>query len=357
MRIPSAAPKAAGALAGVATAALVALTILAGGVSGAQGTGLGTTLTGLVTRAARACVVTGPVKGLSASQAGYAAQIVAGAFAASGEDRRLARIALMVAITESGLRDLGPLPGNAGSLGLFQQRASEGWGTPAEELNPATSTAMFVRRLLSIPNWRTLPPWVAAEAVQRSVYTNGSNYRAQWARAGAVLASVLTGGNAPRSCGQGVPGGVAGPASRHGLPAGYTIPPGTGAAHAEVVAYALHQLGKPYVWAAVGPRSFDCSGLTMAAWAKAGVTLLHYTVDQQHEGVSVSSARLMAGDLVLVPGSDAPGPGLAGHVGIYLGYGLVESAVDPQLGVTVQSWAGFTSGGLIALRDPDPADG
>jgi hypothetical protein len=40
-----------------------------------------------------------------------------------------------------------------------------------------------------------------------------------------------------------------------------------------------------------------------------------------------------------------------------LGYGLVESAIDPEMGVAVQSWQTFVSGGLIALRDPAPADG
>ena len=70
----------------------------------------------------------------------------------------------------------------------------------------------------------------------------------------------------------------------------------------------------------------------MAAWASAGVALMHYTGDQQTEGAPVSLATLLPGDLVLVPGSDPPGPGIAGHVGIYLGDGLVESAVDPALG-------------------------
>jgi cell wall-associated NlpC family hydrolase len=95
----------------------------------------------------------------------------------------------------------------------------------------------------------------------------------------------------------------------------------------------------------------------MAAWVTAGVTLDHYTVSQQSEGVAATVSDLMAGDLVLTPGSDSPGPGEAGHVGIYLGYGLVESAIDPQMGVEVQSWQTFISGGLDALRDPAPADG
>jgi len=56
--------------------------------------------------------------------------------------------------------------------------------------------------------------------------------------------------------------------------------------------------------------------------------------------------------LVLVPGSDPPGPGLPGHVGIYLGSSLVLSAIDPQYGVAVQSWKTFTSAGLDAIVDP-----
>jgi peptidoglycan DL-endopeptidase CwlO len=99
------------------------------------------------------------------------------------------------------------------------------------------------------------------------------------------------------------------------------------------------------------------AGLTMAAWATVGVHLVHYTVDQQTEGTAVAAAQLVPGDLVLVPGSDAPGPGLAGHVGLYLGEGLVESAVDPEVGVIVQAWQTFIGGGLVALRDPDPSDG
>jgi len=81
---------------------------------------------------------------------------------------------------------------------------------------------------------------------------------------------------------------------------------------------------------------------------------LHFTGDQQHEGVSVTASTLTPGDLVLTPGSDPPGPGVAGHVGLYIGDGLVLSAIDPQLGVAVQSWSTFVSGGLLGLRDPAP---
>ena len=145
---------------------------------------------------------------------------------------------------------------------------------------------------------------------------------------------------------------MVGPAANEGPPPGYVVPPGTPPEHAAAVAFALAQLGKPYVWGAAGPGAYDCSGLTMAAWASAGVQLAHYTGAQQEEGVGVTAASLTPGDLILVPGSDSPGPGVAGHVGMYLGDGLVESAIDPALGVAVQSWATFVSGGLVALRDP-----
>jgi hypothetical protein len=132
--------------------------------------------------AAESCGVSGPVKGLSAEQAGNAEVVVSTAMADSDESSLVARVALMVAWTESGLIDLGPLPDNAGSLGLFQQRASQGWGSPSEELDPADSTAMFVLRLLSVRGWRSEPPWVAAQAVQRSAFSDGSNYAKNWPR-------------------------------------------------------------------------------------------------------------------------------------------------------------------------------
>ncbi len=342
-------------LVGTVLAALVGFISVIGGVSGDQNAAMSITVAEIL--ASQACSPTGSVPRLTPTQSGYADQIVAAAFADSGESHAAARIAVMVALAESGLQNLGPRPGNSGSLGLFQQRVSQGWGTAAQEMDPTTATGMFVQRLLRLPSWHSMAPWLAAQTIQRSTSADGGNYRANWARAGTILTAVLANGDSAGSCGQGIPGGMAGPASSYGLPPGYAIPPGTGPAHAAVVAFAIAQLGKPYVWAASGPDAYDCSGLTMAAWAVAGVSLDHYTVSQQNEGVAVTAPQLMAGDLVLTPGSDPPGQGEAGHVGIYLGYGLVESAIDPQMGVEVQSWEVFVSGGLDALRDPAPADG
>ncbi len=140
------------------------------------------------------------------------------------------------------------------------------------------------------------------------------------------------------------------PVVDNGLPTSYAIPNDATVAETVAITYALAELGKPYLWGGVGPNAFDCSGLTMMAWTQAGVTLLHYTGDQINEGTPVSSyADISLGDLVLVPGSDGTVAN-PGHVGLYIGEGLVESAVDVQYGVIVQPYAYFVSGGLSGIR-------
>ena len=272
-----------------------------------------------------------------------------------------AQIALMVAYTESSLENLGPELGNDGSLGLFQQRAAAGWGTPSEEQDPTDAAGMFVERLLSVPRWQSIAPWVAAQDVQDSAFNGvpsaanhgssvvGGNYKANWTPAGTFLAAITALADAMDCGGE---NGVepAGPASSFGLPAGYAIAPDATPAETLAITYAISKLGDAYVWGAAGPASFDCSGLTMMAWAQAGVALAHYTGDQMHEGTAVDGfGAISPGDLVLIPGSDGT---LAnpGHVGLYIGDGLVLSATDPEQGVIVQTWANFTAGGLSGIR-------
>jgi cell wall-associated NlpC family hydrolase len=93
------------------------------------------------------------------------------------------------------------------------------------------------------------------------------------------------------------------------------------------VQWAYRELGKPYVWGAAGPDSFDCSGLTQYVWAKAGVYLDHYTGSQWNEGRHVSVSDLQPGDLVFF-GSDLH------HVGIYIGNGNMIEA--PHTGANVR---------------------
>ena len=75
-------------------------------------------------------------------------------------------------------------------------------------------------------------------------------------------------------------------------------PPSTNGGVSAVLAYARAQIGKPYQWGGDGPNSFDCSGLTMRAWQRAGVNLSHYTGAQWGETARVAISDLRPGDLV-----------------------------------------------------------
>jgi peptidoglycan DL-endopeptidase CwlO len=335
-------------VAGVLCALVLGLVILAGGTGSSVAAQGAVAVSFLGQLQQGECVATGPVPTLDTAQASNAETIVAAA-EALGTGELGAQIALMTAYTESALNDLGPESGNDGSLGLFQQRVAAGWGTAAEEEDPTDATGMFIEHLLAVTDWQTISPWVAAQDVQNSAFANGSNYEANWTLAGTLL-TAITGLSDNEDCGEENGAGPAGPAGQYGLPTGYTIPSDATPAETLALTYAISKLGDAYAWGAAGPNAFDCSGLTMMAWAQAGVTLDHYTGDQMNEGTPVASyAAISPGDLVLIPGSDGT---LAdpGHVGIYLGYGLVESAVDPQQGVIVQTWANFTAGGLSAIR-------
>jgi cell wall-associated NlpC family hydrolase len=118
-----------------------------------------------------------------------------------------------------------------------------------------------------------------------------------------------------------------------------------------VVSWAEEQLGKPYQYAAAGPDSFDCSGLTMDALAQAGITVTHNANAQwqQTRTHTVQEDQLAAGDLVFFAGSDgtltAPG-----HVGIYVGNGEIIDA--PYTGARVRFDQLTSIGGYVGATDP-----
>ncbi|MEU0547057.1 NlpC/P60 family protein [Micromonospora sp. NPDC005979] len=116
--------------------------------------------------------------------------------------------------------------------------------------------------------------------------------------------------------------GGGGPLRPAPCPASY---PGGGAGIA--VKFACAQIGKPYVWGTEGPNSYDCSGLMLAAWAKAGVSLPHNAAAQSRVTKNVSKGDLRPGDLVFYY-SDIH------HVGMYVGDGWVVHA--SQAGVPVK---------------------
>jgi cell wall-associated NlpC family hydrolase len=101
-----------------------------------------------------------------------------------------------------------------------------------------------------------------------------------------------------------------------------------GSAAATAIRIACAQVGKPYVWGATGPNSFDCSGLTQYAYGKAGIHLTHYTGAQWSETRSVSRSEARPGDLVFFF-SDRH------HVGLYLGNGIMVHAANPSKPINV----------------------
>jgi cell wall-associated NlpC family hydrolase len=112
---------------------------------------------------------------------------------------------------------------------------------------------------------------------------------------------------------------------------------GASASQGDVAAnWALTQLGKPYQWGAAGPDTYDCSGLTMVAWAHAGVSLLHYTGYQWDEGPHVPLDQLQRGDLLFYA-TDNSDPGTIHHVGIYIGNGMMVDAPFTGADVRIDS--------------------
>ncbi|WP_410814988.1 M23 family metallopeptidase [Micromonospora sp. 067-2] len=101
-------------------------------------------------------------------------------------------IAVATALQESGLRNLGHLgeDNDHDSLGLFQQRPSHGWGTPAQIVDAEYAAGAFYRTLVTVAGWQSMPLTVAAQAVQRSAYPDAY---AQWEDDAITLVGLVSG--------------------------------------------------------------------------------------------------------------------------------------------------------------------
>jgi len=104
------------------------------------------------------------------------------------------------------------------------------------------------------------------------------------------------------------------------------VPPAAPSRGSVALQAALRELGKPYRYGALGPRSYDCSGLTLFAYRAAGISLPHSAAAQYGSGRRVARKDLQPGDLIFWRG--------LGHVGIYLGGGRMVHA--PQSGDVVR---------------------
>src|SRR3954464_14255428 len=105
-----------------------------------------------------------------------------------GLPERAVVIALATAMQESRLRNLDY--GDRDSLGLFQQRPSQGWGTPEQVRDPVYATRTFLERLLAVPGWETMPVTRAAQTVQRSAFPGAY---ARWETLASSLVTDLAG--------------------------------------------------------------------------------------------------------------------------------------------------------------------
>jgi cell wall-associated NlpC family hydrolase len=271
---------------------------------------------------------TQPGSGLTVEQRSNAAVILS-VGDAMGVPARGAVIAISTALQESRLRNLAY--GDRDSLGLFQQRPSQGWGSPAQVEDPAYAARQFFAHLLAVPGWTGLLVTAAAQAVQRSATPDAY---AQWEDE----ATAIVGG--------------------HGVP--MNCAPVSATRLSSVVRFAAAQVGKPYVFGANGPGAWDCSSLVRASYASAGVTLPR-TADQQYDFLRAHGAllpgrsgvsRLQPGDLLFSRGDDprptADGQWI-GHVALYAGNGVVIEAKGVPWGVLASHYTQADLGWVSAV--------
>jgi cell wall-associated NlpC family hydrolase len=230
-------------------------------------------------------------------------------------------VAVVTALQESSLDNIGF--GDRDSVGLFQQRNA--WGSHAERTDVEAAARLFFQGgragqpgLLDIEGWQRMSVAQAAQSVQRSAFPLAY---AKWEpTARKLVASTLDA--SALGCGD---------ALATGLPGGAT---------GSMLRVALQQQGDPYVWGAVGPSAFDCSGLVVYAWRQAGYRLKIRTAAQMYsmsDPVPRSQARpgdLLFGDF----GHRGPGPG---HVMIVIGGGKAVQAPAAGRNVEITDYRSF----------------
>ncbi|MER0443251.1 NlpC/P60 family protein [Streptomyces sp. Edi4] len=267
-------------------------------------------------------------------------------------------IALATALAESDLHNLDH--GDRDSLGLFQQRPSQGWGTRDQILDPVYASTKFYKALQSVQGWEQMPVTVAAQEVQKSAYPDAYAEFEKLATAlQQAIAPALGSAAAPAALDGTL--GSAGCAAQTGtdygtippgtLPSGYQIPPTAPPAVQQAIRWALGQLGTPYQWggSCTSPHGSDpegrcdCSSLMQRAYGVAGVQLTRTTYTQINEGRAIALDAVQPGDLLFSEGSAAQPE----HVAMALGDGLLVQAPRPGRVVEVAKMEGRR---ILAVR-------
>ncbi|MBK6016640.1 C40 family peptidase [Streptomyces sp. MBT53] len=264
-------------------------------------------------------------------------------------------VALATALQESRLRNLEY--GDRDSLGLFQQRPSQGWGTAAEVRDPVHASTKFYEGLLKVSGWQSMTIAQAAQAVQKSGFPDAY---AKWEPLATALQKAIakslgqngssgkdsdsgneveqTGSSAATECGTGEDGSSFGAIPAGSVPEGYKIPATAPKSVRTAIRWGLGQLGTPYQWggSCSAPHGqdpmgrCDCSSLMQASYKAGGVSLSRTTYTQVKEGKAVSVDALKPGDLLFTRGTAK----VPEHVGMFIGQGLILQA--PHTGDVVK---------------------
>lgn len=277
-------------------------------------------------------------------------------------------VALATALQESGLRNLSY--GDRDSLGLFQQRPSQGWGTAEQIQDPVYAATQFYTHLLKVDGWQQLTVTQAAQEVQRSGYPDAY---AKWEDLATTLQSAIaralgsaddagestdtaTVAVGSSTCGTegGVDGAGFGTIPAGALADGYEIPADAPAEVRTAIRWALGQLGTPYQWGGSCTDSHglnpmgrcDCSSLMQRSYGAAGVTLSRTTYTQVKEGKAISLGAVKPGDLLFTEGTAAD----PDHVGMYIGSGLIVHAPHTGDVVRITTLAAWKSQVLAVRR-------
>lgn len=260
-------------------------------------------------------------------------------------------VALVTALQESELRNLDY--GDRDSLGLFQQRPSQGWGTAAQVRDPVHASTKFYEGLFQVSGWESMTVTQAAQAVQASGFPDAY---AKWEPLATALQRAIAKATPQKGtskndkgkdtkleppadgCESGDDGAEFGPIPPGSVPKGYKIPADTPKSVEKAIRWGLGALGTPYQWGGEcsDPHGqdpmgrCDCSSLMQASYKAGGVRITRTTYDQVREGKAVNVDTLKPGDLLFTRGTTA----VPEHVGMFIGGGLILQA--PKTGDVIK---------------------
>jgi cell wall-associated NlpC family hydrolase len=262
---------------------------------------------------------------------------------ASGPQGYLNEVGLGQVLAQRGTDTLAEAQANDAVAGVFRKQARDLLTAEQADLQAASHLKLAIQAAVT----RQLA-FVRAEQVKRNKLA--SALATAQARTAALKAARQAALAAQAAAAAARAAAAAGSAEGSTAAPSWASSSGASATQGDIAAnWALTQLGKPYQWGAAGPDTYDCSGLTMEAWAHAGVQLLHYTGYQWEEGPHVPLTDLQRGDLLFFATNTAD-PSTIHHVGIYIGNGMMVDA--PFTGAFVRIDSMYAPGGLIGAVRP-----